>query len=101
MTKDTRVDLVGEIMAALPTMDKSKAGTVQIVIDKAIAGEYHDYQSPFAVPKLTCVTDLEKLELYDLAKRVKQGEFDEEPDKDDTLIIRNTFPKEERHDSIN
>lgn len=47
------------------------------VIEKALRGEYHDFESSHATPKVLLVDTLKALGYPDLALRVMQGEFDE------------------------
>jgi len=63
-------------------------GVPRSMIERAIAGHYHDYLSPLAMPELQLVTDLRELArlpatprnsrplLREMARRVIDGEFD-------------------------
>ena len=51
---------------------------VQVLIDKARRGHYHDFMSPLETPKIQLVKDLGAMGFADLARRVMNGDFDDE-----------------------
>ncbi len=72
------------------TKDKLAAALREIGLDemaaKAAQGYYDDYESPLATPCLQLLADLSKSHKRDareLAKRVKDGEFDSTADEGD------------------
>ena len=82
MKKSTMVELVEELR-----MLPYSAG-VQFMIEEALAGEYHDYKNnKYPCGKMESAHRLEGLGHYELANRIKQGEFDEEPDEEDRIMI--------------
>lgn len=80
---DTRVHLVAEL-EKLP-----KTPAIQEMIDEAKAGEYHDFKNnKYACGKVEVVMKLTKAGLNALADRVKNGEFDEQPDAEDKAELK-------------
>jgi hypothetical protein len=80
--KSTMVELVDELRK-LPQTPEIKA-----MITEALAGEYHDYKNDkYVCGKFESATRLDSLGHYDLAKRIKDGEFDEEADDDDKKML--------------
>ena len=78
MPKRTMVELVEELQKLPPSPD------IDVMIAEARAGEYHDYKNQkYPCGKLESSHRLRQLGYPDLAKRIEQGEFDEEPDEDD------------------
>lgn len=62
---------------------------IQLMIEEAKAGEYHDYKNnKYVCGKIESSQRLRKLGFNDLAKRIEQGEFDEKPDEEDNKVIR-------------
>lgn len=51
------------------------------LVQRALKGIYHDFESPHALPKHALVGDLEAAGFADLAARARRGEFDDEPPK--------------------
>lgn len=77
--KDTRIHLVEELRKVSPLTPQ-----IQEMIDEAVAGEYHDFKNQkYACGKVEVVSKLRAAGLDALARRVMQGEFDEEPDAED------------------
>lgn len=87
--KDTRVELVAEL-EKLP-----QTPNIKTMIEEAKAGEYHDYKNnKYVCGKVAASSALRLNGHMDLAKRVEEGEFDEEADEDDKKEMRKTLPKE-------
>ena len=78
MSKSTMVELVVE----LKKLPQSKE--IDFMIEEALAGEYHDFKNvKYFCGKLESSSRLRRLGFEDLAKRIEEGEFDEEADDDD------------------
>jgi hypothetical protein len=89
--KDTRVHLVAELEALLPAAGSTKAAMIRELIAKAKAGEFHDYKSEQVCGKVYCVELLRRASLGALARRVMEGEFDEEADAEDRAAMALDF----------
>lgn len=84
MKKSTQVELVEELRKHTPCTK------LDSVIQEALAGEFHDYKNnKYVCGKVVLVARLQELGLFNLATRVKEGEFDEEPDDEDKEYLRN------------
>lgn len=86
MSKSTMVELVDELRKLLrsPEIDR--------MIEEAKAGEYHDFKNNrYACGKVESSTRLTQLGYTDLAKRIQNGEFDEDPDEHDRAELRKMF----------
>jgi hypothetical protein len=84
--KDTRIHLVEELRK-LP-----KSPEIDFMIKEAIAGEYHDFKNnKYACGKVESATRLDSLGFFELSSRIKNGEFDEEPDEEDRAELRKLF----------
>lgn len=86
---DTRKELVAEIEKHLSGSDAEQRLKLIALIARAKDGDFHDWQSKYAAPKVACVLDLENAGLHDLAKAVRNGDYDEEPDTDDHKAVKN------------
>ena len=83
MRKSTMVELVEEL-EKLPGSPE-----IALMIEEAKAGEYHDYKNQkYICGKLESSTRLRRLGYPDLARRVEDGEFDEEADEQDKQMMR-------------
>lgn len=81
--KSTMVDLVKELKK-LPQSDE-----IDYMIEEAQAGEYHDYKNKkYVCGKMESSTRLHKLGFHELARRIEDGEFDEEADEQDRQMLR-------------
>ena len=81
--KSTMVELVAELRNLPQTSD------IQLMIEEALAGEYHDYKNvKYVCGKMESSQRLRRFGHPDLAKRIEQGEFDEEADEDDKAMMR-------------
>jgi hypothetical protein len=88
MAKSTMVELVDE----LRKLPKSKE--IDLMIEEALAGEYHDYKNQkYACGKFESATRLDDLGHYELANRIKSGEFDEEADETDKSNMRDMLSR--------
>lgn len=86
--KDTRIHLVEELRK-LP-----QSPGVDIMIKEALAGEFHDFKNKkYDCGKVASVLMLESMKHYELANRIKDGEFDEQPDDEDKAVMRETCLK--------
>lgn len=54
-----------------------------LLIKRARAGHYHDFESALDTPKMTLVKHLEHAGYFDLAQKVKDGAYDYEPPTDE------------------
>jgi hypothetical protein len=61
---------------------------IERILDKAKTGYYHDYKSPINFPKLQLVDDLVGAGLEELADIVMRGEFDENTDDVEQVLLR-------------
>lgn len=50
----------------------------EYVLQRALKGVYHDYDSELATPKVTAYMDLLEAGFRDLAEKVKDGAYDDE-----------------------
>lgn len=83
LRKSTMVELVDELRK-LP-----ESPQVSFMIDEALAGEYHDYKNvKYVCGKMESSAKLHSLGYSELAKRIEQGEFDEEADDVDKAMMR-------------
>ena len=81
--KSTMVELVQEL-EKLPPSD----GLAEI-ISEAKSGEYHDYKNKkYDCGKVAVVGKLRSIGQEELAKRVINGEFDEEADEQDKAYLK-------------
>lgn len=86
MKKDTRIHLVAE----LEKLERTPA--IEEMIQEAKAGEYHDFKNQkYACGKVAVSGKLRAAGLIDLAKRVENGEFDEEMDDEDRAEMVKTI----------
>lgn len=53
------------------------------LVQRALAGTYHDWKSTHAVPKLLLLADLERCGYRDLALRTRMGDFEDKADEAD------------------
>lgn len=87
LKKSTMVELVQEL-EALP-----QTPAIEEMIAEARAGEYHDYKNnKYVCGKFAVAGKLDAAGLFDLSRRVKDGEFDEEADEEDLDRMRKDFP---------
>lgn len=85
---DTRIHLVAELQKLPPTC------AILEIINEAVAGEYHDYlNQKYVCGKMAAVEKLRAAGLEDLAKRVINGDFDEECDEESKEVLRKDTPK--------
>lgn len=83
MRKSTMVELVDELENLPQTPE------IEHMIEEAKAGEYHDYKNrKYICGKLESSQRLRKLGHPELARRIENGEFDEEADEDDKRMMR-------------
>lgn len=81
--RSTMVELV-EDLRKLP-----ESPDIQLMIEEALAGEYHDYKNvKYVCGKMESSQRLRKLGYPELARRIEQGEFDEEADEADKDMMR-------------
>lgn len=86
MRKDTRIHLVEELEKL------NKTPEIQVIIEEAKAGEYHDYKNQkYVCGKMEASFKLRNVGLIELAKRLENGEFDEECDEEDKEYLRKSL----------
>jgi hypothetical protein len=86
--KSTMVELVDELQKLRGDCPPERASALDDMISEARAGEYHEYKSgKYVCGKTESATRLDSLGYPALADRIKQGEFDEEPDAEDKKMI--------------
>lgn len=89
--KDTRIHLAAEL-EAMNTGSMAGCPWLLGMIKLAKAGEYHDYKNKlFTCGKVAVIEHLQRLKTpaaTALAKRVMDGEFDEEADEEDKVELR-------------
>lgn len=86
--KDTRFELVEELEAITP-----RTPALEKIIFEAKRGEFHDFKNnKYVCGKVALVGYLMEASLHALANRVKQGEFDEQPDEEDKAEMRKDLP---------
>lgn len=81
--KDTRRELVAELETLAAGSGASKRRMLLQIAEAAREGDFHDFKSPHAAPKMLLVEALHKASAAALARRVMAGEFDETPDDAD------------------
>lgn len=74
---NTKTDLVQELRNRMPKGNTSITKDLEEIIWNADNGEYHDFESSQATPKMNLVRDLRKIGFEDLARKVIQGDYDE------------------------
>jgi hypothetical protein len=88
MRKSTMVELVQELEKITP-QNKYQEAQINFMLKEAKAGEYHDYKNKkYACGKVAVSGYLREAGLIDLARRVENGEFDEEPDAEDLAMMK-------------
>jgi hypothetical protein len=70
---DTKTTLVADLEAKPQTEQRDW------IIAKAIAGEFHDYESDYAAPKMMLYKMLTEFGFHDIAQLVRDGRYDDEP----------------------
>lgn len=91
MRKSTMIELVQEL-ERLP-----KSPEIEAIITEAKAGEFHDFKNnKYVCGKVAASSMLRAAGLVPLAKRVEEGEFDEEADEEDIAEMRKFCPPELR-----
>ena len=91
MRKSTMIELVEELEKLPLTHD------LQIMIQEAKTGEYHDYKNKkYDCGKIAAVFKLQDLGHHALAERIKKGEFDEEADAEDRARMRKNIEDNSR-----
>lgn len=62
---------------------------IRLMIEEALAGEYHDFKNvKYVCGKMESSMRLRQLGHAELAKRIEQGEFDEEADAENDAMLR-------------
>jgi hypothetical protein len=85
---DTRVELVAELEKVQP-----RTPLLEKIIAEAKAGEFHDYKNnKYACGKIAANELLTEAGLPELAARIRNGDFDEEPDEQDKAELRELLP---------
>lgn len=81
--KSTMIELVQELEKL------QKTPQIDFIISEAKAGEYHDYKNnKYVCGKVAASSHLRQAGLIDLAKRIEDGEFDEEADEQDKAYLK-------------
>lgn len=85
--KSTMVELVDELKRLTPP--KALDHLYKDTIAEALKGEYHDFKNDkYVCGKVAVVGRLHQLGFTSLAKRVVNGEFDEEADEQDKAEMK-------------
>ena len=69
---------------------------MRAIIEEAKRGDFHDYKSPHAAPKVALVMRLRDAALNVFARRVIQGDFDEHADAADQASLALELRHDER-----
>lgn len=89
--KSTMVELVTELesLRATPGVGEKERQGLAYMIEEAKAGEYHDYKNDkYTCGKAASSGMLRQMGFIPLAKRIEEGEFDEEADEQDKAMLR-------------
>lgn len=87
MKLSTMTDLVTELEKV------PKTPLVEKIIEEAKAGEFHDYKNrKYACGKIAASALLREANLIALAKRIENGDFDEEADAEDVVYLQSICP---------
>lgn len=91
--KSTMIELVAELNSI--NLVNGADPRIDLIIEEAKAGEYHDYKNKkYVCGKVMLVEHLRQAGLWDLSKRVIDGEFDEEADEQDIEMMKRECPPE-------
>jgi hypothetical protein len=103
----TKVELVALLIERQRSLQK-RSPALQNLITRAREGKFHDWDSDAVAPKVSLVNELRAIravDLSDIARRVTNGEFDEEPTMEQLEKLRaevgadyydNLFPEKQR-----
>src|SRR5215211_294032 len=80
------VSLLGEVRKSWEGKNKDFVH-LDRMIERARSGYYNDWKSPVDFPKVELAMDLQLVGLMDLKRQVINGDFDDEPDADDTIMM--------------
>jgi len=69
---NTKIDLVKDLENTKPSIERDE------IIQKAKIGYYHDFESELALPKTQLHLDLVKAGLFDIDKKMQNGDYDNE-----------------------
>ncbi len=99
MKKTTHIDLVNELTAL------NKKGNYTQLISECAAGKYHDFKSELQMPKVALhnqlvILALSTKELDKIIMDVSNGVYDESPDYDDAISMRNDIISNSGKDSF-
>lgn len=93
--KSTMIEFVTELETLLNSLSEGQTGKafgLSMMIEEAKAGEYHDYKNEkYVCGKVAASSHLRNMGFIDLAKRIEDGEFDEEADEQDKEMLRKTL----------
>lgn len=59
-------------------LKKPESRARDALVKRAMLGEFHDFDTPHATPKILLVAELNAAGFADLAERVKDGAYDDE-----------------------
>lgn len=71
-----------------PRFSKDERERLAVMIERAKAGYYSDYDSPIEFPCVTLVIDSDNLGLQDIAEKAKIGEYDATREESDAWYER-------------
>lgn len=112
---NTKIDLVRTLNKVLRDFEKrnfvvnlfekKRLEKIKQLIDECREGKYHDFESPIALPKVSLNRALIEVALFEIAKDVRAGVYDEKGSKGLTYdvngtkklrpeVIRATLPKD-------
>lgn len=89
--KSTMVEFVAELeqLLAKPGLGEREQQGLKYMIAEAKAGEYHDYKNnKYVCGKVASSGMLRAMGFIPLAKRIENGEFDEEADESDKTSLK-------------
>ncbi len=100
--KSTMVELVDELKKLLEVETReAHYNDLCFMIEEATRGEYHDYKNKkYACGKVASSGHLRAMGFIDLAKRIEDGEFDEEADEEDKAYMRKVLKESGASDRV-
>jgi len=92
---NTKKDLLNDLQPYLKKFSGSRKERLFELMERAKDGYYHDFDSPLSMPKYQLNQDLLMLGLTVQAKKVREGEYDdEEPTEEQKKELMDLLTKE-------